>query len=316
VHLDDRIPRVAEDLSFASSGRLIPASALAHVPGCETGTRADAIALLRGGTLNASFRVDTRAGQFVLRLNAAESGFLGANHEREAQLQRAAAQSGVAPPLIYADAAHGFMITQFIGGRAWDAADFAQPEKLCWLGARLRVLHGIAAPAVAPFDLGAILRGHCAHLAEAAPAERALLASLLQQGEATLALCASDGRKAAIVHNDLHHSNLIEADRLYFIDWEYAAVADPIFDLACVLAYYPQAQLHAQDLLNAAGLAEEASVAALGAASSLFVLLSFLWYRRRRLTRAVSAEDLAAEDALLRRLTLSSAGIRSATSAD
>jgi hypothetical protein len=31
--------------------------------------------------------------------------------------------------------------------------------------------------------------------------------------------------------------------------------------------------------------------------------LSFLWYRRRRLTREVSAADLAAERALLQRLS-------------
>jgi thiamine kinase len=295
---------MAQDIPTASNARLIPAAALARVPGCEAGRRPDAIAVLHGGTVNSSFRVDTRAGRFVLRLNAAEGGLLGANHEREAQLQRAAAQFGVAPPLIYADRAQGFMITKYIDGRAWEASDLARPEALRWLGARLRALHDIVAPAVAPFDLGALLRGYCARLTAAAPAERALLASLLQQSEATLALCAGGGRSATIVHNDLHHSNLIEADRLYLIDWEYAAVADPIFDLACVLAYYPQAQPHAQDLLDAAGLAETASIAVLMAASSLFVLLSFLWYRMRRLTREVpAAADLAAEDALLRRLS-------------
>jgi thiamine kinase len=296
---------MAQDIPTASNARLIPAAALARVPGCEAGRRPDAIAVLHGGTVNSSFRVDTRAGRFVLRLNAAEGGFLGANHEREAQLQRAAAQFGLAPPLIYADRAQGFMITKYIDGRAWEASDLARPEALRRLGARLCALHGIVAPAVAPFDLGALLRGYCARLtaAAAAPTERALLASLLQQSEATLALCAGGGRSATIVHNDLHHSNLIEADRLYLIDWEYAAVADPIFDLACVLAYYPQAQPHAQDLLDAAGLAESASIAVLMAASSLFVLLSFLWYRMRRLTREVAAAaDLAAEDALLRRL--------------
>jgi len=293
---------MAEDISSTGSARLIPASALAHVPGCEAGARPDAIALLHGGTVNTSFRVDTRAGRFVLRVNAAASDFLGVNHEREVQLQRAAAHSGVAPPLIYADTAHGFMITQFIDGRAWEAADFARPESVRALGTRLGTLHSIAPPTVVPFDLGAILRGHCAQLTAAAPAQRALLARLLQQSEATLALCASGGRKASIVHNDLHHSNLIAADRLYLIDWEYASVADPIFDLACVLAYYPHAQRYAQDLLDAAGLAEQASVAVLAGASSLFVLLSYLWYRLRRLTRTVSAADLAAEDALLRRL--------------
>ena len=294
---------MAQDIPTASSARLIPAAALARVPGCEAGRRPDAIAVLHGGTVNSSFRVDTRAGRFVLRLNAAEGGLLGANHEREAQLQRAAAQSGLAPPLIYADSAQGFIITKYIDGRAWEASDLARPEALRWLGARLRALHDIVAPVVAPFDLGALLRGYCARLTEAAPAERALFASLLQQSEATLAVCAGGGRSATIVHNDLHHSNLIEADRLYLIDWEYAAVADPLFDLACVLAYYPQAQPHAQDLLDAAGLAEAASIAVLMAASSLFVLLSFLWYRMRRLTGEVAAAaDLAAEAALLRRL--------------
>jgi len=294
---------MAQDIPTASSARLIPAAALARVPGCEAGRRPDAIAVLHGGTVNSSFRVDTRAGRFVLRLNAAEGGFLGANHEREAQLQRAAAQSGLAPPLIYADSAQGFIITKYIDGRAWEASDLARPEALRWLGARLRALHDIVAPVVAPFDLGALLRGYCARLTEAAPAERALFASLLQQSEATLAVCAGGGRSATIVHNDLHHSNLIEADRLYLIDWEYAAVADPLFDLACVLAYYPDAEPHAQVLLDAAGLAEAASTGALVAASSLFVLLSFLWYRLRRLTSEAGAPvDLSVEDALLRRL--------------
>jgi thiamine kinase len=294
---------MAQDLSSASGASLIPASALAYVPGCEAGARPDAIALLHGGTVNTSFRVDTRAGQFVLRLNDAASEHLGVNHEREAQLQRAAALSGLAPPLIYADTAHGFMISKYINGRAWEAADFARPEALRWLGARLRALHGIAAPDVAPFDIGVILHDYCTRLAAAAPAEGALLARLLQQSEATLALCAAGGRRATVVHNDLHHSNLIEADRLYFIDWEYAAVADPIFDLACVLAYYPDAEPHAQVLLDAAGLAEAASTGALVAASSLFVLLSFLWHRLRRLTSEAGAPaDLSVEDALLRRL--------------
>jgi thiamine kinase-like enzyme len=89
---------------------------------------------------------------------------------------------------------------------------------------------------------------------------------------------------------------------LYLIDWEYAAVADPIFDLACVLAYYPRLQPHAQDLLDSAGLAEAASIPTLLAASALFVLLSFLWYRLRRMTCEASPADLAAEEALLRRL--------------
>jgi thiamine kinase len=294
---------MAQDLSSASGAALIPAAALALVPGCAAGTRPDAIVQLHGGTVNTSFRIDTRAGRFVLRLNAAASEFLGVDHEREAQLQRAAAACGLAPRLVYTDAAHAFTISTYIDGRAWEAADFGRQDALRRLGTRLRALHGIAPPIVGAFDIGAILRAYCMRLTQAVPAEGALLAGLMQQSEAILALCASSGRKATVVHNDLHHSNLIEADRLYFIDWEYAGVADPIFDLACVLAYYPQAQPHARLLLETAGLAEAASPEALVAASSLFVLISFLWYRLRRLTGVLAAPaDLAAEAALLARL--------------
>lgn len=307
---------MAKGVSAAGGEPLIPASILARVPGCEQGTRPLAIAQLPGGTVNTSFRVHTRRGGFVVRLNGVAGAILGANHAREEQLQAAAAAAGVAPALLYVDAKHAFTITEFISGRIWGAARFAQPDSLRRLGKRLCALHDIIPPAVAPFDLAAILRAHCARLAAALPPERPLFARLLEQSEAMLARCASEQRESVIVHNDLQHSNLIEGDRLYLIDWEYAAVADPIFDVACVLAYYPRARPHAQELLCAAGLGGQASPAALTAATWLFVLLSFLWYRMRRLTRAVPAADLAAEGALLRRLAPSGAGIRSATSAD
>jgi thiamine kinase len=292
---------MAEDLPSAGAVAVIPAGALAHVPGCEAGQRPHAIAALPGGTLNRSFRVDTAAGAFVLRLNDPAGAALGADHAREACLHAAAAHAGLAPPLIHADPAAGFMITRYVAGAAWDLADFARPERLRRLGATLRTLHAITPPAVPPFDPAALLRNHGEHLIAAQPAERSLLERLLEQAEAALALLARDGRNNAIVHNDLHPSNLIEGGRLYLIDWEYAAVADPLFDPACVLAYYPHAEPYAQELLDAAGLAG-VSRAALVRARFLFLLLSFLWYRRRRLSREVSAAEHATEGALLRRL--------------
>jgi aminoglycoside phosphotransferase (APT) family kinase protein len=293
---------VAQDRALADARRLIPAPVLARIPGCESGQLPNAVTVLAGGTVNTSLRVQTRAGSYVVRLHDPAGRFLGADHAREAQLQAAAAAAGLAPAVVYADPAQGFMITQFVAGRPWEAADFSRPELLWRLGERLRALHTLKAPVVARFDLGAILRHHAAELVRALPAEEPLLLALLRAAEAALALCMQGGRGAAIVHNDLHHSNLIQARELCLIDWEYAAVADPIFDLACVLAYYPVTQSHAQSLRDAAGLATAGSAQELAAATSLFVLLSFLWYRRRRLTSAVEAADLATEQALLRRL--------------
>jgi len=237
----------------------------------------------------------------VLRLNAAAGELLGANHDREARLLAAAALGGVAPELIYADPSERFMVMRYIDGRGWEPEDFGRLARLRTLGARLRELHAIAPPAVAPFDLGAILRGYSAQLGDAIPAERGFFEGLMESSDMALALCRGGARPECIVHNDLHHSNLIDAERLYLIDWEYAAVTDPIFDVACVLAYYPQAEPHAREFLAATGL-EELSPAVLARASSLFVHLSFLWYRLRRLTGEVQAADIAAENALLQRL--------------
>jgi aminoglycoside phosphotransferase (APT) family kinase protein len=294
---------MAQGLSPADAAQLIPASALARIPGCGTGVRPDAVEVLHGGTVNRGFRVDTHCGRFVLRLNDATGELLGANHDREARLHAAAALGGVAPALIYADPNGRFMIMRYIDGPTWEPADFGRRERLCTLGATLRELHAVRPPAVAPFDLGAILRRYSAQLADALPAERGLLEGLMESAGSSLALCKSGARRHCIVHNDLHHSNLVEGERLYLIDWEYAAVADPIFDIACVLAYYPHAAPHAQEFLAAAGLAEEVSPATLARASSLFVHLSFLWYRLRRLSGAVDAADIAAENGLLKRLS-------------
>jgi thiamine kinase-like enzyme len=86
------------------------------------------------------------------------------------------------------------------------------------------------------------------------------------------------------------------------LDWEYGAVADPLIDLACLLAYYPLAEAHTGVLLDASGLAEQVSPQMLAAATWLCVLVSYFWYRVRRLTRPVSAHELAAEQGLYERL--------------
>jgi thiamine kinase-like enzyme len=92
-------------------------------------------------------------------------------------------------------------------------------------------------------------------------------------------------------------------ERLYLLDWEYAAVTDPLFDLACILAYYPQAAAFGDTLLEASGLAPVATPEMLRHATWLFVLLSYFWYRSRRLAGPPTPATEAAEQALLKRLS-------------
>ena len=135
------------------------------------------------------------------------------------------------------------------------------------------------------------------------PAETARLQSLARARRRGVRAFEPAQRPPCIVHCDLHHGNVLTADRVYFIDWEYAQVSDPLLDLACIMAYYPRAVPHGGLLITAAGLDEHgATEAMLAELTNVFNLLTYLWYRARRVARTVPATDLQIESRALRRL--------------
>jgi len=240
---------------------------------------------LPGGAVNRTFRVETSAGRFVLRLHDPVSvTSLGANHIREAQLQSAAAAAGVAPAVVHVDPRQRFMICQYVEGRVWTPRDFSDVGRIRQLGETLRNVHEIMPPVPAPFDLAGLLRGFVEHIGREVPAERPMLEQWMAQAEVSLCNSGSEGRAATLFHSDLQHANILETKSgLVLIDWEYAAVGDPLYDLACVLAYYPQALPHAPELLETSGLAGQATLDMLEHVTSLYMRLSSLWERVRRL---------------------------------
>jgi len=282
----------------AGSGlELIPEEVLAHVPGNPL--RAER---LPGGTMNRSFRVETGAGLFVARVHNEAAATLGADHGREAKLHAAAAAAGLAPALLHVDPRYRFMIMEHVPGPTWTEADLSRPDRLRQLASTLHALHSVTPPDVPPFDIGASIERLHGRLSQALPDEGAALSHFIDRARTALLLSDSARRPRVVIHNDLHHTNLMGAGPLVLLDWEYAAVTDPLIDLACLLAYYPQATAYADALLEASQLSGEVSPAMLSAATWLCILVSYFWYRVRRLAGPVSAQDLAAEQGLLARL--------------
>jgi aminoglycoside phosphotransferase (APT) family kinase protein len=135
------------------------------------------------------------------------------------------------------------------------------------------------------------------------PDEAGRIQYLLAAGADALVRSGTAQRAPSIVHSDLHHGNVLTADRVYFIDWEYAQVGDPLLDPACVMAYYPRAMTHGALLLEASGLADLGTTPEmLTQLTHVFTLITYLWYRARRVSRHVPATDLQLESAALRRL--------------
>jgi aminoglycoside phosphotransferase (APT) family kinase protein len=275
---------------------------LQHVPGCENGDAPYSQEQLGGGKVNRSFLVRTRRGRFIVRLNESAAADPGLDREREVLLHSAAANAGIAPHIIYACPDRSCLITDYLEGRAWTPHYFTRMRDLRSLGARLRALHALPVPSVARFDAAAALRRYADVIVRHDPAEAGRISDLLGRAETALQRSCPAQREPCIVHMDLHHGNVLTADRIYFIDWEYAQLGDPLLDLACVMAYYPRAAPHGPLLLEASGLDERgATPAMLGELTRVFNLLTYLWYRARRVARTVPATDLQLETTALRR---------------
>ena len=282
---------------------MIQEELLQHVPGCENGDPPYSQELMGGGKVNRSFLVRTRRGRFVVRLNEPAEADPGRDRDRELVLHAAAAAAGIAPHIIYACPDRSCLITDYLEGRPWTPHYFTRMRDLRALGQRLRALHALPVPAAPRFDPMAAARRYADIIVGHDPEDLGRMEDLLGRGAEALQRSHSSQRAACIVHSDLHHGNVLTADRIYFIDWEFAQVADPMQDLACVVAYYPRAAAHGDLLLEASGLAETgATPQMLSELTRVFNLLTYLWYRARRVARSVPATDLQLESSALRRL--------------
>jgi thiamine kinase len=252
-----------------------PPWALARVPGLADGEPPLMVAPLSGGSVNEVFRVDSRLGRFVVRLNGPAWRRPGVDRERELALHRAAAAAGIAPPVVAAEPqAEGLLIMQYQHGNVWREQDFEDVAALRRLGERLQMLHSLAAPAIEPFDPWAVAQDYLRQIPE--PPAAAALARL----ERSCTGLARQSPRACIAHGDLAQNNLLEGSRLWLLDWEYAQLSDPLMDIACVLAYYPVAR-HRAEFAAAAGLGAQAAGEELAQRISIYQGLSWLWHLAR-----------------------------------
>lgn len=261
---------------------LIDPQLLVQVPGCEAGQAPLHLRPLPGGGgAHQVLDIQTSAGRFVLRRALRVAPAPGADRQRERACQERAAAAGLAPAVVAADPQQGWLLMQWCAGATWSAADLQDTARLQRLGERLRVLHSLAPPALAPLDLTAIGQAYVRVLpAAAAAARRAEVrhhANALQQLHQALAETGAIlQRPLSVVHGDLGPGNLV-GDAPWLIDWEYAQLADPLYDIACLLSCHPLTGSQLAVLREAAGLADPALDGLLARYRQVFVHLNALW---------------------------------------
>jgi len=192
---------------------------------------ATVVSRLSDGPTNQSWLIERDGARYVLRLDLPEARRLGLDRAAEANAQAIAAAAGLTPGATHTDLSAGICLRPFEPGRAWQPGDLRQPRKLERLAGLLRTLHRLPAN-VPDFDPFAAMQRYAAQLGTAEARERVAAARpLLEQLRA-------EPVPRSLCHNDLVCENIVEGEQLRLIDWEYAGMGDPLFDLAVVIQHH------------------------------------------------------------------------------
>ena len=186
---------------------------------------------LLGGLTNKSYLISAGDALLVLRKNSAISAALNLNRQTEAQVLGLADSEGLCAPLIHYDADYQYMVSRYVVGKHWRADD-AGLSVLARLLARVHQL-----PAVDSYlDIEHKATSYWRAIDEEAVFSSDLSA-LTERVAEHIEGAKSFAGASCVCHNDLLLENLIATDgsRLYAIDWEYAAMGDPFYDLAVIV---------------------------------------------------------------------------------
>jgi len=176
---------------------------------------------LGGGITNHNFKVSVGGETLVLRIGGKDTALLGIDREYEHEAALMAARLGIGPEVVRF--AGGVLVTRFVEGDVGRA----EPAAVGGLLARLHT----AEPISSRFDSFRVVETYAATAAEhgvTVPPAYERAHELARRIETQ-----REGAPLLTCHNDLLAANFIDdGERVWIVDWEYAGMGDPFFDLA------------------------------------------------------------------------------------
>lgn len=235
---------------------------------------------IKHGLTNRSWLVQTEGDRCVVRLSdigAAQE--LQIDRNSEAAVLQLVARTGIGPEVLRCDPERGILVTRYLGP-TWSAQDAQSGDNIERIAALLRRLHALDAPAnVRAVDLASTVHGYIRTLDERGIHSGLALPALRECADKT-AMELRKGSTSCLCHNDVHHLNMVDGESLRLIDWEYAGIGEPLFDLASVCVYHRYRKPQRERLLTAyAAAAPSAAVSwqRLELACWLFDYIRDLW---------------------------------------
>jgi len=230
-----------------------------------------------GGITNRNYRVQDAGRSYAVRL-CVERPLLGIDRRNEVVCQKAAHACGIAPELVHHE--DGVLISRYIPNRTLTAEDVRDPAFIPRMAAVLRKLHGSWDRLTGEFLY------FCAFQTVRTYAKTALRLGARLPGDIDELL--EDSRQLSrqlapyvpvLCHNDLLPSNILADDvRVWLVDWEYAGMGHPLFDLAGVSANCAFSESLEADLLaEYRGSVDERDLRELQVLKTMSLLREALW---------------------------------------
>lgn len=212
---DEKILRVAQKLTSESTDEIV-------------------IKKIGGGLSNDNYKVSIGYISYFFRTVKNPNSVLGSSLEREWYITNCASRGSIAPKVISYHHDDGILVTEFINAKK-EQIELRDPAIMDAFCQTLSTLHNLKVEFPTIFDP---YRNINNYVQSAMQLDIELPPELLYKVLPKIA----DFQKIDIsslnivnvpAHLDLHSGNILDdGNQLWLIDWEYAAMADPYFDLA------------------------------------------------------------------------------------
>jgi thiamine kinase-like enzyme len=195
------------------------------------GRGAISVERISGGLSNHNFAIHTEGRAYFARI-CVERQLLGVDRRNEVVCHQAASARGMAPEVVHHE--KGLLVTRYIEGRTLGMADVRIPAVMSNLTALLCHVHeawDVLTGEVlyfCPFQTVRTYAQTAVRLGAILPSDMGRLLEDVRELAGRIAPF-----RPVLCHNDLMPGNLIDdGSRLWLVDWEYAGVGHPLFDLA------------------------------------------------------------------------------------
>lgn len=192
------------------------------------------ISSIDGGLTNTNYKVTVNGTPYFFRLSSQQNALLNISLYNEYEASKAASDAAIGPKIIAYCPQEAILVTEFITpvNTKVDAKDLEMQRRFC---ESIRALHALKitlSEKFCPYETIELYRKNALQIGVVLPeAVEETILPLIEK----IRLTIEENSIWVPCHNDLHAGNLLDdGEKIWLIDWEYAAMGDPLFDVAAI----------------------------------------------------------------------------------